>query len=65
MTRAKKRGPGRPPLPVTQRKAGRVELRLVESERAQWTAAAEREGLTLSEWVRAACELAWTRGSTR
>jgi hypothetical protein len=65
-TSASKRKPGRPvgTAKATSRR-WRLELRLTDAERVQWQAAAEREVLTLSEWVRAACELAIARGSTR
>ena len=56
---------GRPPLPRDVAAIERVELRLTTAVRATWTAAAEREGLSLSEWLRAAAELAIARGSTR
>jgi hypothetical protein len=42
-----------------------VSVKLTDAERAQWQAAAERESLSLSEWLRAAAELAIARGSTR
>ncbi len=46
--------------------AGRpVTLRASDEERSLWTAAAEREGLDLSTWLRQAAELAVARGSTR
>jgi hypothetical protein len=41
-----------------------VGLRLDPAERARYQAAADREGVTLSEWLRAAAELAHARGST-
>ncbi|MGE3460087.1 MAG: hypothetical protein AB7O24_33560 [Kofleriaceae bacterium] len=34
----------------------RVVVRLTASERAAYQAAAERDGLTLAEWIRASCE---------
>lgn len=43
----------------------RIQIRVSRIERALWTLAAERDGLSLSEWVRAAAELAVSRGSTR
>ncbi len=42
-----------------------VSIKLSADERATWGAAADREGLTLSDWLRAAAELAIARGSTR
>lgn len=42
-----------------------VTLPLTADERRRWTEAARREGLTLRQWLRAACELAWVRGGTR
>lgn len=55
---------GRPPLPRDIAAVERVELRLTTAVRITWQAAAEREGLSLSEWLRAAAELAIARGST-
>jgi uncharacterized protein (DUF1778 family) len=43
----------------------RVTIRLTKQERARFEAAATREGQTLGEWLRAAAELAYARGSTR
>jgi hypothetical protein len=43
----------------------RLEIRISPTDRDAWTAAADREGLTLSEWLRAAAELAIARGATR
>lgn len=62
-----KRSPklGRPPLPRDVAAIERVELRLTTAVRSQWTAAADREGLSLSDWLREAAELALARGSTR
>ncbi len=46
------RGPGRPPRAGTAATA-RVELRVTDDERAAWMAAAELDGETLSDWMRA------------
>ena len=62
MATSKPRPVGRPRLGKT---TSRVELKLDERDRKRWIAAADREGLTLSEWLRAAAELAIARGSTR
>jgi uncharacterized protein (DUF1778 family) len=43
---------GRPKLPAGKRKAGRIEIRVTEAERSLMEAAAERDGKTLSEWIR-------------
>ena len=53
---------GRPPL---GRSTVRVNLKLAEADRKRWVAAADKEQLSLSEWLRAAAELAIARGSTR
>ena len=45
--------------------AARLEIKLSPADRKLWQSAADREDLTLSEWVRAACELAIARGATR
>jgi len=37
------------------RKAKRFEMRLDEDELARWQVAARSEGLTVSEWIRGAC----------
>jgi hypothetical protein len=42
-----------------------VTLRATAAERAGWQEAADRERLALSEWLRAAAELAIARGSVR
>ena len=42
-----------------------VTLRATDEERARWQAAADRESISLSDWLRAAAELAVVRGSTR
>jgi uncharacterized protein (DUF1778 family) len=43
---------GRPPLPEGAAKTVVVRARVSEAERAQITAAAQREGQKLSDWVR-------------
>lgn len=49
-----------------RRRAGtRLDLRLSDPDLARWREAADRESLTLSEFVRRAGELAIARGSTR
>lgn len=63
MPRKPKRGPGRPPLEVSRDVTKR--LRLTADEEAAQEAAAKREGLTWSDWARAAFDLALARGSTR
>jgi hypothetical protein len=55
---------GRPPR-AGKAADDRFEIRLTAAERKAWTAAAEQEGLTLADWLRAAAELAVARGSTR
>lgn len=42
-----------------------ITLRLTAAEREAWRAAADRERLTLQQWLRAAAELAVARGGTR
>lgn len=54
-TAVRRKKPGRPPR--SRKAAGlRFELRLTEQERARWQRAADREGMTLAEFVRAAVE---------
>ncbi len=63
MPRAPKPRPvGRPPLAKV---VARVNLKLDAADHKRWTAAADRETLTLSAWIREACDLAVARGSTR
>lgn len=45
-----RRGRGRPPLPDDQRRR-RVNVSLDPRAHDRWVAAAEREGLSLSEWL--------------
>jgi len=44
---------------------GRIEVRVTVAEQHAWERAADKEHLSLSEWLRAAAELAIARGSTR
>jgi predicted HicB family RNase H-like nuclease len=48
----KKRKAGRPPLPKGEAKAVMTPVRLQEHERASFEQAAEKAGLSLSEWIR-------------
>ncbi len=59
---AKPRPVGRPRLGKT---TGRVELKLSDADRKRWLAAADRQGLTLSELVRESVETCIARGSSR
>lgn len=43
---------GRPKLPKSERKSGRIEIRVSVQEQAAMESAAERAGLKLSEWLR-------------
>jgi hypothetical protein len=45
--------------------AARLHLKAPAETIATYSAAAERKGLTLSAWVREACDLAVARGSSR
>ncbi|MGN6107219.1 MAG: hypothetical protein ACTHU0_19080 [Kofleriaceae bacterium] len=45
--------------------SARIELRLTPEASDAWRTAAAAEGLSLSDWIHAACELALARGSTR
>lgn len=56
-------GWGRPPRGETP--SSTFGIRVTADELARFKAAAEREGLPLGEWLRAAAELAIARGSTR
>lgn len=60
--RVQKRGAGRPPL---GKGVVRINFKLPIADREKWHAAADREDMTLSEWLRAAAEMAIARGSTR
>lgn len=42
-----------------------VKARVTPEVKKRWQDAAEREGLTLTDWLTAAAELALARGSTR
>jgi hypothetical protein len=53
---------GRPPL---GKDTVRINVKLPLTDRDKFHKAADNEGLTLSEWLRAAAELAFARGSTR
>lgn len=55
---------GRPPRAGNAATA-RLGLRLTGAELARWEDAAGKERLSVSEWLRAAAELAIARGSTR
>jgi hypothetical protein len=59
----RRKGAGRPPLAVSRDITKR--LRMTAQEEAAQEAAAARQGLTWSEWIREAAELAIARGSTR
>ena len=54
---------GRPP--IANSASDMLRIRVTPAQRDTWTAAAERERLSLSEWLRAAAELAIARGNTR
>jgi hypothetical protein len=58
------RGVGRPSLGAAARKTV-ISIKATADEAATWQAAAEREGISFAEWLRAAAELAIARGSTR
>ncbi len=62
--RTKPRRPGRPPR-SGKTAAEIVKLRATGDERARWLEAAQRQGLSLSQWLREAAELAWVRGASR
>lgn len=64
MARARKPPRGRPSLGDAA--LGDVlSIKVNQTIRAQWQAAADREGLTLGAWLREAADLALARGSTR
>lgn len=54
---------GRPPIDNAATET--VRLRVTPDVREQWTRAAASAGVTLSEWLREAAELAIARGATR
>lgn len=64
MPRARKPQVGRPSLSGNG-EAVVVKAKVAPAVRDQWQAAAKRAGITLSEWLREAGELALARGSTR
>ena len=64
MARIKKRGPGRPSLGDAGQTRIRA-VRLTPALDAQVVIAAGREEQTVSDWLRAAAELAIARGGTR
>jgi uncharacterized protein (DUF1778 family) len=43
---------GRPKLPKSERKSGRIEIRVSAAEQAAMETAADNAGLRLSEWLR-------------
>lgn len=53
------------PARAGKNSTSRVEIRLTPVERRTWLVAAAKEELSLSDWLRAAAELAIARGSTR
>jgi hypothetical protein len=53
---------GRPPL---GKDTVRINFKLPLAVRDRWIRAADKDEMTLSEWLRAAAELAFARGSTR
>lgn len=55
MKRARKPKVGRPP-DGDETASELVKLRVTAATREAWTAAAEREGVSLSEWLRAAAD---------
>jgi predicted HicB family RNase H-like nuclease len=55
---------GRPPR-AKKPASIRVTIRLTGPESSRYDAAAKREGMSLGEWMRAAADLAYARGSTR
>ena len=55
---------GRPPR-AKRAASARFELRLTGDEVKRWNALADKQGISLSELVREAVELAVARGSTR
>lgn len=59
------RKPGRPPRVGKRASEIRFEMRLTEPELTRYQKAADKQGMSLSQWVREACELAYARGSTR
>lgn len=64
MPAAKKPKVGRPSL-SGKGAAAYVQIKLAPETSEAWRAAAEKQGQTLSEWLREAGDLAVARGSTR
>jgi hypothetical protein len=50
MSAVRRKGPGRPPLPASERKGKIFSMRLSREERAQVEAAAKARGLTAAAW---------------
>jgi len=49
---AKKRGRGRPPKPPDEAKQALFQMRLTEDVKERYRLAAERAGVSMSEWIR-------------
>lgn len=49
---SRKKRPGRPKLPVSERSAAVVTVRVTRTEKRELEDAARKAGLTLSEWLR-------------
>lgn len=54
---------GRPPLDPDKAKAEYIQVRLSAAEREEYRAAAERAGVSLSEWIRACLSRAAKRSA--
>ncbi len=59
-----KRGPGRPPVNERTQEA-RIQLRTLDSEKAEFERAADTAGLTLSQWMRDRLNRAAVRENSR
>ena len=46
---------GRPPTPLEDQRTAHVVAKVTPAEKAEIAAAAERAGLTVSDWMRRAC----------
>ena len=56
---------GRPPLAANGKAPRRIQLTVDPAEAKAWDTAADREGIALNAWLRAAAGLAVARGNTR
>jgi hypothetical protein len=54
-TAPERKQPGRKPLPPGKGKTARIQLKVLDSEKAQWIAEAAAVGMTLNAWMQMRC----------